>query len=324
MDFDKRSLKSVSLVLGFFSLMGIFLVCFLGIVYPMIEQLFIANAAVLGVDFYNYWNFPFMAGFIFALIGYSLHRKGSLKTFLALTIAISMVSAIFVFIRWPTNNILANVGLPLLIVGLSTGLLSLGLSFKIRSVHSIGRALIHIGLIVLLIGVFFSATSQQYSTVSDIKLGSTFQTAGLNVTLLDCSVFVDNNTIEITQGVLPQSSRLQLNAMISDDSTSYKTQFCVDLYTAYGLVNQPTIIRTGTDDIYIHLNVTQDMYDALLNSLVGSTSQPETFVVMVERIPMINIIWIGVAILISGCSVPLVMEALLDRKQSKRYSSKRH
>lgn len=323
-DVDKSSLKSMSRLLALFSLIGIFLVCFLGIVFPMVQRLFIADAPLPSAEFYNNWNFPFVVGLVFALIGYSVDKRVNLRIFLALAMIMAMFSATFALIQWPTNNVLANVSLPLLGVGLFVGLLSLASGVKGGSLHSFGRSFVYLGIVVILIGVMFSATGKQVATINDGQLGSTVQIMGLNVQLISCTIYSDTNTIQLTEGVFPECSHLKLSAVISDGGVDYNSNFSVDLYTAYGLVNQPTIIRTGTNDIYIHLNATEEIYSALVNSLIGSQSQPKNFPITIEKIPMINLIWIGVAFLIAGSILSLIKEALFESTHRKTYFSKKH
>jgi cytochrome c biogenesis factor len=304
--FDRQLLSSWSVTLTLVCLVGIFLVCFSGIAYSMVARAIDTNAAVAGVAFYNYANFPFVIGLLFALIGFSLKSKAPLKLYIVLIFAIAISSGTLLLLGWPTNNNIANLGLPLIISSLFAAVVGFGSAIKSHRAPFLGRALIHFGLIVILLGVFISATSQQVTTLNAVRVGSTLEASGLTLSITDCNGCTDNNLIELSQGILPQSSNLLINTVVTDGKSTYNTGISVYLYSAYGLVSQPTIIRTGTDDIYIHLNITQEVYNSLLNSLVGNYSEPETFVVNVERIPMINLIWIGVSLLVIGGTINII------------------
>lgn len=296
-ELSKQVRFSFPVGLAIVCLFGVFAVCFSGIVYSMIAQATNANIAPLGAAFYNYANFPFIAGLLFAFV---IYGSATNKRYIALLGIIAVCSITLTLTGWPTNNVLANLGLPLLIAALLAGIVNPLLAVRRHSPLAISRSLIHIGFVIILLGVFISSTSQQVTDLNDVKLGSTVQTSELTVTLTQCSGCTDNSSIMLTQGLFPQSSNLAVDTTIFDGDKLYNTQLTVHLYTAYGLVSQPTIIRTGFDDIYIHVNLTQQVYNALLNSLAGNSSQPEAFTVTIEKIPLINVIWVGVAMLIGG------------------------
>lgn len=174
------------------------------------------------------------------------------------------------------------------------------LSIKSRSPQAVSRTLIHLGFVVILLGVFISSTTQQVTVVNDAKLGAPIEASGLILTLSKCSSCTDNNSIELKQGLFPQSANLVIDSVLTNGINQHSAKLSIYLYTAYGFVSQPTIIRTGLDDIYIHVNATQEVYNVLLNSLAGNSSTPVTFSVTVEKNSMINMIWVGVAMLISG------------------------
>jgi cytochrome c biogenesis factor len=153
--------------------------------------------------------------------------------------------------------------------------------------------------------------------INDVKMGSTVQASGLTLTLAQCSSCTDNNSIELKQGIFPQSSNLVVDTAVIDSARVYNPQLSVYLYTAYGLISQPTIIRTGLDDIYIHANVTQEVYSALLNSLAGNSSIPEILTITVEKVPMINVVWVGVSLLVVG-GVISIASAFRHQKNVKK------
>jgi cytochrome c biogenesis factor len=282
----------------------------------MVAQATNASAA-LDAAFYNYANFPFVAGLLLAMIGYSFGQKATNKVYLALIGAIAVCSIALGAVSWPTSNVLANLGLPLLTAVLLAALASPLLAVKRHSRPAVSRTLIHLGFVIVLLGVFASSTTQQVTVINDVKMGSTVQASGLTLTLAQCSSCTDNNSIELKQGIFPQSSNLVVDTAVIDSARVYNPQLSVYLYTAYGLISQPTIIRTGLDDIYIHANVTQEVYSALLNSLAGNSSMPETLTITVEKVPMINVVWVGVSLLVVG-GVISIASAFRHQKNVKK------
>ncbi len=314
----KSSLYSVSLLLGFLSLCFIFLVCFFGVAFPIILGFFSANPPIPSADFYNIWSFPFVIAFVAALIGCSLHEKMGVRSF-APTAAGSIVAGfVLVQLQLPTQNVLANMGIPLLTVGLLAVAYKLARTImdKRRTVKQLGRSLLHVGIIVTLIGVFLSASAKQVSTVT-AKPNSALDTLGLSIDVRNFTIYAGSGSVYSPEfdEVIPESSALKLDVDVRQGSRVYGESLWIRLYMNYGVVSTPLIIHTETGDIYLHLGLTESMYNALLQALIGEEIPPEDLIMTVETVPMIYLVWAGVALLSIGIALQLVKEITRPRSE---------
>ncbi len=312
LEFEKSSLYSVSFFTGYLSLIFIFLVCFWGVASPIIWGFFLANPMTMGIDFYNNWNFPFVMAFVAALIGCSMYNRMGLKKFAGLVVGALGAGVFLSLVQWPTPNMLANLGIPLLIVALSAVMYRLVrvLVTKKRSIRLFGRSLLHFAIIITLIGVFVSSTTKQVSGDIMAKPNTTIETLGLRIELKNFTVYTGTGNVHSTQlrRCIPEYSALKIDVAIEQGGNIYHESLWVRLYTIYGIVSTPSIITTGTGDIYIHMHHTESIYNSLVQALMDTETLPKDLIVNVERIPMVYLVWGGVTLLSLGMAIPLIKE----------------
>jgi len=312
LEVQKSSLYSVSFFTGYWSLIFIFLVCFWGVAFPIIGGIFLANPMTTGLEFYNNWNFPFAMAFVAALIGCSMYEKIGFKKFAILVVGALGVGVVLVQGQWPTPNMLANMGIPLLIVALFAVIYRLVrvLLKKRRSLRLFGRSLLHFAIIVTLIGVFFSSTTKLVSGDILANPNTTIKTLGLKMELKNFTVYTGTGNVHSTQlgRCVPEYSALRMDVAIEQGGSVYHRALWIRLYTIYGIAHTPLIIATWTGDVYIHMHHTESMYNALVQALMGEEVPPEDLIVSVERIPMVYLVWAGVTLLSIGMAIPLIKE----------------
>lgn len=312
-DFKKSSLRSVSLQIGFWSLISIFVVCLFGVVSPIIGGIFLANPPIPSIGFYNFWSFPFVMSFVAALVGCGVHDRMSFKMF-AVFVASGLVTGVVLNqFRFPTQNLLANLGLPLLMVGflaVTYGLARDLLSGK-RSIRRCGRNILHLGIIITLMGVFISSATRQTSVIYDAKPNTSLEALGLGIELKNFTVYHGSGSVysEVAQWNVPEYSALSMDVVIEQGGDVYNRTLWIRLFTLLGPpVSTPMIIPTWTGDIYIHMHHTASMYNSLVQALMDTTIPPEDLILNVEVIPMIHLVWIGVAMMSVGVALPLAGE----------------
>lgn len=316
----KSSLHSVSFFAGFWSLIFIFLVCFSGLAIPMIGGTFLANPMAVDADFYNNWNFPFTMAFVAALIGCSVYKKTGFRKFALLVVGALTVGVVLVRVEWPTPNVLANLGIPLLVAALFAVVYRLVqvLPRRRRSLRLFGSSLLHLGIIVTLIGVFVSSTTRQ-GTVIWAKPGVPIETQGLKMELKNFTVYNGTGNVyslQLGQRV-PEYSALRVDVAIEQGGSVYEGAFWIRSYTLYGFVYEPLIIATWTGDIYVYSHDIESVRSALEQALAGREVLPEDLTVTVERIPLIHLVWAGVTLLCVGMAVPLVEELARPKRKKK-------
>ncbi|NIU38752.1 hypothetical protein GWN65_01925 [Candidatus Bathyarchaeota archaeon] len=309
---ERSSLFSVSLFLGFWSLIFLLLVSFWGIAFPLVSGLLRGVSQSTSAEFYNNWSFPFALAFVAALIGCSTHEKVGLKKFGTIVAASLATGVILVQLGWPTPNVLSNLGIPLLIVALSavTYRLFQVLLRKKRSFRLFGRGLLHLAIVVTLIGVFASSAAKQVSGEILATPNTTISALGLDISLQDFTIYNGTGNVHSMswQRCVPEYSALKLDIVIQEGGITHQTALWIRYYTLYGIVSPPSIITTWTGDIYIRMLHTESMSDSLIQALANNQVLPEDLYVTVEKSPLIYLVWTGVAIMSAGITMALITE----------------
>jgi cytochrome c biogenesis factor len=266
--------------------------------------------------------------FVAALIGCSMYEKMNLRKFTILVVGALGAGAVLVQVQWPTPNMLANLGIPLLIVALFAVIYRLVkvLPKKKRSLRLFGRSLLHFAIIVTLIGVFLSSTTKLASGDIPAEPNSTIETLGVIVHLKNFTVYNGTGNVHLYMNGMSagrcyrEYSALKLDVTIEYGGNVYHEALWIRLYTAYGIVCTPLIINTPTGDLYIHMHHTESMYNALVQALFFNREvPPEDLIVTVEIIPMVYLVWIGVTLLSIGMAIPLIKELVRPtRKKAGR------
>ena len=165
-------------------------------------------------------------------------------------------------------------------------------------------------IIITLIGVFVSSTTKQVSGDIMAKPNTTIETLGLRIELKNFTVYTGTGNVHSTQlrRCIPEYSALKIDVAIEQGGNIYHESLWVRLYTIYGIVSTPSIITTGTGDIYIHMHHTESIYNSLVQALMDTETLPKDLIVNVERIPMVYLVWGGVTLLSLGMAIPLIKE----------------
>lgn len=317
------SLYSISLNIGYWSLMFVMLICFSGVAFPLIAGVFQPGPLSTKMEFYNNWNFPFVLAFVAALIGCNVYDKLDLRRYTLLVVGAVGVGATLALVGQPTPNFLANLGLPLTIVALIVigyRLISF-LPKKRRSFRQFGRTLLHLGVIVTLLGVFVSSTTKQMSGNILTRPNATVDTLGLTLELENFTMYGGAGNVHLSDRCYPEYSAMMMDITIKQGSYVHRGALWNRFYTAHGIVSTPLIIPTWEGDLYIHMHHTNSTYSALVHALMGTEANPEDLVITVERIPFVHLVWVGVSMLSIGMAASLVRE-VLETVRRPRHKSK--
>ncbi len=319
---DISSLSSISLFVAFWSLMFLMIICFLGDLAPIIGGALGGAPMRTTPEFYNRWCYPFTLVFVAALMGCSMSMK--VKRFIELITSIVAIGVILVLLRVPTPNWMANFGLPLL---LATGVaiayyLGSALHTKSKRQHPYlwGKALIHIAIIIILIGVFVSSTTQTESGGIITKPNSTVDALGAKMTLGTPTIYPGRGHVYASAKhffTMPEYSGLALNVSITDGTAVYNDSLRMYYYTNYGILSKPLIISTLRGDLYIFMEHTNSTYNSLFYALMGEKQQPTDFKIIVKRVPLIWLVWSGVILLAAGMVILICDETRKSRMKRK-------
>ena len=300
LEVDKASLLSRSTLIAFWALILIAAVCLAGLAFP--------NFA------YSIWTYPFVVLFVGAMIGYSFNQKTHYaRQFLVVLVALVIGAAISV-VRLANVNILVTLTVPLLLVAL------LGLSYKVaknvRRKSRLGQSFFALAVIVLLLGVFISAGAKTTATVNDVQMNSPVETMQLKIAVT--GINVENSSTQVYNkqagAVVPEYSVVNVNITIQESGETYHGSLSASFYPNYGVVIKPLIISTLTGDIYVHVELTESLYNALQQNLSGNSTVPNMVSITVQNSPMIYLVWSGVALIAIAISVQFASELYVPKK----------
>jgi cytochrome c-type biogenesis protein CcmF len=327
-DVDSSSLSSISLFIAYWSLIFVLLICFLGDAAPIIGGFFRENPMTTSPEFYNKWCFPFALAFVAALAGCNTSTYLNVKKYAGLILAVLGVGAILAWLGEPTPNPLANFGLPLLLaagfaIAYNFAYILGQKSKKKNSSRLWGKTIVHLAIIIILIGVFVSSAAETESDFILAKPNSTIETLGTRIELNDFTI--NNGTGSVYspqhQFIVPEHSALKMDVTIREEGGKvYQGALWLYLYANHGIVSKPSIISTPTKDIYVHMQYTLSTYNSLLYALMGQKVQPEDFIIVVKRVPLVWLVWAGIVLLGLGMAILLVGEFVNtgDKKRPKR------
>ena len=318
LNFDKTSVRSVSLAAGYIALAALFLGSFLGVGMPIVEQLFTPQPPTPNSAFYNSWSFPFAALLVVAMMGFALHDKITVKKLAALAISCVIAGLGLAVLGWPTSDLLANLGAPLLIAGLACVSYDLIMTAakKQRVLRSFGRKLLFFGMIVGLFGIFFSAATKQTQSLSKVQ----FNTDGVaTAQALNISVVLRNWTTTAGEGQVysadlntnaPEHSSMKVAIDVYRGAEVYHESAQAVLYTNYGPMALPLVIHTLQGDIYLHLGITDETYNLLLQALMGVDSVlPSAVSLTVSTEPYVYLLWTGITVMCVGITLIAVSDS---------------
>ncbi len=293
---------SRSSFIGFWALIFIAIVCFAG--------LFLTDFS------YNSWAFPFVMAFVAALIGCSFSEKTPFARLLLIVIGTLAAGLFMVLIQFPAINVLAILSLPLLSVAVVAVFYKLIRVSRRKAVKRFGQSLLHIGIIVLLIGVFVSAGAKSTTTITDVKQGTPVERLGVTLETGDFTVSSSQSNVynEELGAVVPECSSINGDVTIQYLGKTYHSSLSASYYPNYGLVIRPLVVSTEAGDVYLHFDCTSELYDSLTQELTGNTVAPESVAVTVQISPLIYLVWAGVAVMV----VSISLQATVDLSQGKQ------
>ncbi|HLN44887.1 MAG TPA: cytochrome c biogenesis protein CcsA [Candidatus Sulfotelmatobacter sp.] len=314
---DRSLVRSTSSFLAVFSLILMFFVSFFGIAAPIIQGVFMSNVPTPTADFYNYWNFPFVVIFVVSLIGLTLPKGTSMKIFIMLLLASIIVGALLSFFKIPTSNYLSDAGFPILLLALSSISYRIIVSIKQKElVPKLGKLILYTGIILTLIGVLISAGGKQSVQFSNLSADAKVDAVGTNIHFQNFTIYPGTGSIQLEDGTYPEKSMLKIDADIVDNtSAAYSTSIWMELYPAYGIFSKPTIIRTFVGDLYLHIGTTNSTSECLANALFFQPTSPSDFNFFVETMPLIYLVWIGVAVMVFGIVFMLIFKSSISESE---------
>lgn len=309
-DFETTSVYSSSLLLSFISLSLISIVCLWGLLMPIFTSVFWGNSTSVDPSFFNKWNYPFVLIFLASLIGCHLSSRLTMKRYLGLIGALLAIGVGDAFLGVPTSNALTNLGLPFTLLALCSVVYG---SFdkiwgKRRSSLLLGRSFIHLGVVFVVLGILLSS-----SLVSDygemlVRPQSTLVLKEAEIEFGEFSFiepFGNIHTGSPEACCSAEAAGLSIPVTARLGETTLKGDLKILLYTLHGIVSRPMVLRGVEKDVYLVLYQTEGVYTSLVHIMFGMPIPPLEFTVGVMIFPLLNLMWLGVALMCLGIILPI-------------------
>jgi len=314
LEVDRHSVPSLSLTIAFASLIALLGVCFIGVTLPVLGGMAGVPFSV-GGGFFTAACFPLTLALAAAFIGCgtSLTRK-QFASLLVLTLAIGGICAL---LRFPTQNSLANFGLPLFVVSAGIILMRLGsLLRKTFSPRLWGRTLIHFSIVLILLGVLVSSAAETETLSVPVRDGSSADLFGMSVRVTDISVYPGEGQVYYpTHGFVgPEHASLTVQVEVEKNGEiPVQRPLAMSYYPLYGMVSVPTVISAPGHDLYLSVHPANTTQETLTWALMGMEVAPGEVVLSAKVVPFIALIWIGIVLMGLGMTMILVGELVRRR-----------
>lgn len=302
------SVYNSALSISFISIVMIAVVSLWGIVFPIINSGLTGGDVSIEAAFFNKWNYPFVLLFMAGLIGCHLYERLEIREYAATIFGALVLGFAGVVIQFPSSNTLGNLGFPLSVIAGLAILYNLVTSIMKKRTTQISRSLMHLGIIIVVLGILLSSTNE-------INYGELIGTTGSTMDLGDMQLeFGEFTSIEptgvvisnaLTQEMIPEFTGLSIPVTVRRDGSSLTKDVYIMLYSVHGIVSRPTVVRAPGYDVYIVLHQSQSVYRALTHQLQGIPFTPTEFVVSIIYFPLMNLIWLGTLIMCIGVLYPI-------------------
>ena len=307
---DTDSVYSASMSMSFVSLILIAVVCLWGMIFPMVGGLMGGGEVSVDAAFFNKWCYPFVLLFVASLIGCHLSSKLSMKTYAGLLGGLVVLGVAAALLRFPTPNMLANFGIPFSLCALGAVAYStIGrVTGGSRSGLLISRGLIHLGVVLVVLGILLGSPIVTDYGELVVDPGSTLDLGGMSLEFGELSLIEPYGNVHTGDPDAccdPEFAGMTIPVTLVRGGSRTSGDLHILLYTIHGVVSRPLILRSPDTDVYVVLHQTQGVYVSLLHVLMGIPMPPTSFVVNVKNFPLMNVLWLGVAMMSVGILYPL-------------------
>jgi len=299
---------NTALSMSFLSVVMIAVISLWGIIFPIINSGMTGGDVSIDAAFFNKWTYPFVLVFLASLIGCHLSDKLDMKKYSATVIGVLLLGFGCIVINFPTQNMLVNLGFPVTVIAGLAVLYNLVDSLTKKNTTQISRSLLHLGIVIVMLGIFLSSTNE-------INYGELTGVPGESLNLGEIQLdFGELNSIDPTglvatsafsSDLVAEYTGLSLPVTVIKDGTSYTKDVYILLYSVHGIVSRPTVVRAPGFDVYLVLHQSNDIYRALVHQLQGIPYTPTEFVISVIYFPLMNLIWLGTLIMALGILYPI-------------------
>jgi len=257
--FDTNDLKDAR-GLTVFSLLCIYMICFLGLLHQCI-QMATSQRVAINVDYYNYLSVPFVVIFLLALPACSAKiKRYPLIIFGTLTFSTFLAElAALGFISWcksspPITNAIISFLIPVSLLSF-LGVLNSFIKKISRSI--IGLKLVHISIPILIIGVALSGPYTYHQNLfksAVVEKGEKVDYGDLKIEFLDSRFIGPEGRVSIAGFTsIPEESSAEFLLKINDNNcVSSKIRLNLALYLRGReyMISEPSVLNCGFGEYY--------------------------------------------------------------------------
>ena len=312
--FMEKNTRLASIKIAFIGLLIVTATSTIGVVYPAAYNLFSSlidpanfadNQIGIRVEFFWY-GFYLASAFLIASAFFCLNPKFlSVRNRIIIMFGSFAIGGVFAGITvfggigpfptefWPANLLLTPAAVAIGFLGVSFIRQMIGKD-NIASTREIGRVMLHLGLIILLLGVFMSS-NVVYET-----------NAGYRDT--------DGGTVgEVAPGILIQVTDINLEYFV--DSNNFNMIVTVQVIEGNSIVGIGYAIITGhpgwnmvSHHVYIQSNAFRDVFIAITGFSAVSPGEYQV-TVHTRIVPLVSFVWLGSFLMMSAMIPMLAIEA---------------
>jgi cytochrome c biogenesis factor len=176
-------------------------------------------------------------------------------------------------------------------------------------IHTIPRGLIHLGIILILIGVFVSSSMKIDNGTKVITPGSTIKNLNIEVTFGNFTLVEPFGSVYYQGSSYPQAAGIAIPVHVKNGGIVTDGVIKAYYYTLNGVVAEP-YVALGIDDAYITVYVSDQLNNALNSILSGSKIAPPHVSVSLVINPLVNLIWFGSLIMCVGIITQMIIHPI--------------
>lgn len=305
---ETSSIYSTSLAMNVLSLIIISLVCLWGLLFPVLIGLMGGDATGVDADFFNKWSYPLVLVFVASLMGCHLYKKLTMKVYTGILGVLVTLGTILAFLKIPSGNFSVDMSIPLTLFTLCVVIYDAFMSIIVekQDIIKTGRNVIHIGVILIVVGILLSSTSVTDYNEFVVTPSSTLDLDGIQIEFGDFTIIEAFGNVQ-TASLEPSTSEaagIEIPVTIRHGRNLLRGKLQILFYSVHGVVSKPLVLRSLVVDYYLVLHQTNQAYFSLTHAIMGASVPPSEVVVSVRTLPLMNLIWFGVLLICTGILFP--------------------
>jgi cytochrome c-type biogenesis protein CcmF len=312
LEVNTSSVYSLSLALSFVSIAAIMVVSTWGLLLPILQFAFTGFQTTVGPEFFTKWVYPPTLLFVLSLIGCQTKFRLSIRQFLTVTGGALALGAVFAYVGYPSANLFANFGIPSILAALASVVIGL-LPFRGGAGITAPRGFIHLGVVLILIGVFVSSSMKVDTGMHLVSPGTKITSGDVNVTFGNFTVVKPYGRVLYQYSFYPQAAGIEVPVTVASNQGTSSGSMKILYYTLNGVVSEP-YVSSGLSDVYITVYISDQTNAYLSRILNGTDTLPPSITVDIVINPLVNVVWLGCAVMSLGI---LAQMALHPVKQPK-------